>query len=100
MRTRQSDRRLIFNPCHGLRARASWRLRPVGRLGPRRLVLRRSTSVFPPPGIMAGRCEFFSRRRRPAGDADVQIADPLVDAFAAAGRDAGYAATTDYNGAE
>jgi len=29
-----------------------------------------------------------------------RFADPLVDAFAAAGRDAGYAATPDYNGAQ
>ena len=37
-----------------------------------------------------GGAELLSRRRRPAVDADARFSDPLVDAFAAAGRAAGY----------
>jgi 4-pyridoxate dehydrogenase len=43
---------------------------------------------------------FFRGGDGPLATQMCKFADPLVDAFAAAGRDAGYAATTDYNGAE
>ena len=47
-----------------------------------------------------GGAERLSRRRRPADDPDgAAIDDPLVEAFGAAGRDAGHPATPDYNGA-
>ena len=65
-----------------------------------RLVVCARAALFPAPGIMGRRRQRLSRRRRPADDAATRFADPLVEAYAAAGAAAGYPWTDDYNGRE
>ena len=70
MRARPDHRRLVLDQRHGLCARPPGRLRPLGGGGFDRLVLRRGASLFPAPGIVEGRRELLSRRRRPADHPD------------------------------
>ena len=70
MRARPHHRRLVVDQRHGLCARPSRRLRPLGGGRPHGVVLRACAAVFPAPGILEGRRKLLSRRRRPADDAD------------------------------
>ena len=101
MRARQGDRRLVLDQRHGLCARPSRRLRPLGGAGLTALVLCACAAVFPSPGILGGRRRAFIaaatarwRRRWRA------IRDPLVDAFARPAAIAGHPRPPDYNGAQ
>ena len=55
MRARQGDRRLVLDQRHGLCARPSRRLRPLGRERPAALVLRACAALFPAAGNLGGR---------------------------------------------
>src|SRR5262249_61994002 len=69
MRTRESRWRIVLDQRDGLRARPSRRLWPLGGVGSPWLVLRGRAPVFPAAGIVGGRCQCISRRRRTADDA-------------------------------
>ena len=101
MRARPRHRRLVVDQRHGLCARPCRRLRPLGGVRAQRLVLCARAALFPPPGILAAAAPSFYRGGDgPLATQTAAFDDPLVDAFAAAGRAAGYKTTADYNGAQ
>ena len=63
---RQGFGRLLLDQRHGLYARQSRRLRPLGAEGRARLVLCRCVALFPALRNLAGRRRYLARRQRPA----------------------------------
>ena len=55
-------------------------------------------ALLPPAGELGARRRCLSRRRGPAHHQTCRYQDPLLDAFAAAGKSAGHGWTDDYNG--
>ena len=86
---RQGAGRLVVDQRHGLHARQSRRLRPLGAEGRARLVLCRRAALFPARRDLGGRREHLARRRRPARHRIRQDPRPAVRRLARGRRAAG-----------
>ena len=96
---RQGAGRLLLDQRHGLCARPSARLRPLGRDGRRRLGLGRRRALLHPHGELARRPLRLARQRRPAARDPRAAAQPaLPQPSSRPGAQAGFELTYDYNG--
>ena len=86
VRTRQGDRRLVVDQRHGLRTRASRRLRSLGRSRLAGLVVCERAAVLPAAGGLGRRRRCLSRRRRSADHRRVCVQRSVARGVLAGGR--------------
>ena len=99
MRPRQGDRRLVLDQCDGLCARPPRRLRPLGGVGLTGWSYAHVLPYFRRQESWQGGPSYYRGGDGPLTTQMAPYDDPLVEAFGAAGRDAGHPSTPDYNGA-